>query len=149
MLLFVYGTLRKGCSNHYLLDGATFLGDGKTVDRFYMVGRLNFELDEFEDGRYPPRQLLFPYIFKDALRDSKECVQITGELYEVSDELCAEIDKHEGHPDIYKRTEIDVIAENRQCRAVGYILESPEIRAEIDNNLNLFISIGSGDWQKG
>jgi gamma-glutamylaminecyclotransferase len=149
MLLFVYGTLRKGFSNHYLLDGATFVGDGKTVDNFYMVGRLNFELDEFEDGRSPPRQLLFPYIFKEELRDDVVCVQITGELYEVSDGLCVEIDKHEGHPGIYKRTEIDVIVENRQFRAATYILESPEIKAEISDNLNLFVPIGSGDWRKG
>jgi gamma-glutamylcyclotransferase (GGCT)/AIG2-like uncharacterized protein YtfP len=149
MLLFVYGTLRKGFSNHYLLDGATFLGDGKTVDTFYMVGRLNFELDEFEDGRSPPRQLLFPYIFKGSLRADQVCAHIIGELYEISNEVFVEIDKHEGHPDIYKRTEIDVIVENKLYRVATYILESPEIKAEISDILNLFVPISSGDWQKG
>jgi gamma-glutamylcyclotransferase (GGCT)/AIG2-like uncharacterized protein YtfP len=149
MLLFVYGTLRKGFINNYLLDSATFIGDGKTIDTFYMVGHLNFELDEFEDGRSPPRQLLFPYIFKDNLKSGQELVHITGELYEVSNELCIEIDKHEGHPDIYKRTEIDVIVKNKLYSVAAYILESLEIKAEIKNNLNLFVPINDGNWRKG
>jgi gamma-glutamylcyclotransferase (GGCT)/AIG2-like uncharacterized protein YtfP len=149
MLLFVYGTLRKGFINNYLLDSATFIGDGKTIDIFYMVGRLNFELDEFEDGRSPPRQLLFPYIFKDKLRLGQERVQIIGELYEISNELCIEIDNHEGHPIIYKRTEIDVIVKNTLYRVEAYILESLDIKAEIKNNLNLFVPIINGDWKMG
>lgn len=148
MLLFVYGTLRKGFHNHNLLDNAKFIGMGISVDKFYMIGRLNFELDEFEDGRSPPRQLLFPYIFTDNLRVEQLSNHIYGELYEISEELLMSIDEHEGHPNIYKRIEESVRIDSTEYKAMIYVLESAEIKEEIRENTNLFVPILSGDWTR-
>lgn len=37
-LVFVYGTLRKGQRNHYLLDRSKFLGMAKTKKRYALYG---------------------------------------------------------------------------------------------------------------
>ena len=39
-LIFVYGTLKRGCSNHHFLSGQTFVGEARTVPgfRLYALG---------------------------------------------------------------------------------------------------------------
>ncbi|MBD3793206.1 MAG: gamma-glutamylcyclotransferase [Campylobacterales bacterium] len=37
MTLFVYGTLKKGFENHHFLDGAKFLGEATTKEKYPMV----------------------------------------------------------------------------------------------------------------
>jgi gamma-glutamylaminecyclotransferase len=39
--LFVYGSLRKGCENHHLIDGARPLGTGTIAASFYVNGSLS------------------------------------------------------------------------------------------------------------
>jgi len=83
--VFVYGTLKRGYSNHALLQGCGYLGVAQTVDKFAM----------YERG--------IPYVSK---QENK--TQIIGELYLV-DELCLNnLDMLEGHPDWYKRELINV-----------------------------------------
>jgi gamma-glutamylcyclotransferase (GGCT)/AIG2-like uncharacterized protein YtfP len=36
-LVFVYGTLRRGGSNHFRMDGAEFVGVGRIVGRMYRI----------------------------------------------------------------------------------------------------------------
>lgn len=152
MLLFVYGSLRKGFHNHDYLNEATFINSASTSDEFYMVGRLNFKLDEFEDGRSPPRMLLFPYIFKpDNDDDTLPKTTVYGELYKISDDTLNKIDSHEGHPDIYKRGTINIITDlGEYTEAYTYILESQELKDEIlaDKKHTRFIPILNGDWSK-
>ena len=148
MLLFVYGSLRKGFHNNNLLKDSKFISKGETFEKYYMVGRLNHELDPFEDGRfpYPPRKFLFPYVFCDRLRQDFKANKIQGELYEVSESLLEELDKHEGHPTIYKRTSVFACLPNGvNVESYMYLLESASIQLEIINNPQLLVQV-NGDW---
>ncbi len=152
MILFVYGTLMEGYPNHALLADSKFIGYGLTVDSYFMTGRLNTELDEFEDGRqfsYPPRKLLFPYIYKTNKQHSYSILQtkVYGEIYEIDQKCIDQLDKHEGHPFIYKRCIIPVQMNDSVIDSNVYILENTEIIDEIIQNKNLFIPILNGDWK--
>lgn len=72
LLLFVYGTLRRGESHHDELRGAIFLGVARTARR-YAVRQV--------DG--------FPALLNGA-------VEIAGELFDVGDDLLARLDVFEG-----------------------------------------------------
>ena len=61
-LVFVYGTLRKGQWNHYLLDRSKFLGMAKTKKRYALYG----------DG--------VPFLSR-----TRAVSQVTGEVYSVDD----------------------------------------------------------------
>jgi gamma-glutamylaminecyclotransferase len=149
-LLFVYGSLRKGFHNHALLNSAKFIGDAITVDNYYMVGRLNHELDPFEDGRtfdYPRRQLLHPYIFTDNIRDDMISTKIIGEVYSIPNHIIKELDLHEGHPTIYRRSIIEVYMNNKKMYANVYLLMDSIIKSDIQSNKYLYIPI-EGDWKE-
>ncbi|MFA7327117.1 MAG: gamma-glutamylcyclotransferase family protein [Candidatus Kapaibacterium sp.] len=78
--VFVYGTLRKGCTNHRLLEDIDFVdAECKGIERFWKVG------------------YSFPFA-----RHNKES-KIYGELYSVDKETLARLDLLEGHPSFYKR----------------------------------------------
>jgi len=40
-MIFVYGSLRRGCANHHLLEGAEFVGPGTIEASLYMRGDLS------------------------------------------------------------------------------------------------------------
>jgi gamma-glutamylcyclotransferase (GGCT)/AIG2-like uncharacterized protein YtfP len=87
-LVFVYGTLKKGFSNHRLLSGAEFLGPAQTVQKFAM----------YTTGT--------PIVLKE------EAVSpIFGELYRVDEKILAALDSLEGHPDWYRREEVEVLVD--------------------------------------
>lgn len=71
-LVFVYGTLRRGGSNHFRLAGAEFVTVGTITGRMY---RINW----------------YPGLVLDAAGD-----EIHGEVYSVESELLAELDIFEG-----------------------------------------------------
>lgn len=83
-LVAVYGTLKSGFRNDYHLDGATFVDWGFTQERHRLViSGLPFLIegtDDFERG---------------------ENVEV--EIYSVSSETLARLDRLEGHPHFYKR----------------------------------------------
>lgn len=96
--VFVYGTLKKGFSNHRFLRDAVFVGDGWTVKSYALY------LDEY------------PGVYQ-----GTPVSRVRGEVYEVDRGLLARLDALEGHPVLYRREEIDVLLDDgRTVRAWIY-----------------------------
>lgn len=85
MLLFLYGTLKKGRGNHYYVRDSEYIGDAFTDNNYAL----------FVSG--------LPYMVKRA--GSKG---VKGEVYDVDAVTLKYIDQLEGHPDFYRRTKITV-----------------------------------------
>ena len=100
--VFVYGTLRKGYWNHSLLENSKFLGKAITKEKYSL----------FADG--------IPYVVKIPK------TQIIGELYEVDKETLERLDRLEGHPDFYKREEIEVLLDEKPMKAWIYFYPHPK-----------------------
>lgn len=97
--IFVYGTLKKGFSNHWLLEDQEFIGKAETTLDYVMLGQgipYVYESDKAYRG-----DVGYPL---ELVKGSK----IKGELYKVSDEALARIDQLEGHPRWYCRKQINV-----------------------------------------
>lgn len=84
--VFVYGTLKQGCRNHYLLTDAAFVGEVWTKPKCLM----------YDCGRFP------------ALVESEQGQRVFGELYEVAPPLLAQLDLLEEVPNQYKRSTIEL-----------------------------------------
>lgn len=100
MKIFVYGTLRKGMRNHdqYLKDKSVYIGKGYVKGELYRVA----------EETYP------------ALRPGLEV--ITGEIYEVEDEVAVKIDELEGYVfnrsnNLYNKVSMDVFDEEGQLHS--------------------------------
>jgi gamma-glutamylaminecyclotransferase len=96
VVLFVYGTLKRGQPAHRLLAGQAFLGPAVTAPRYRLV----------DLGPYPG-----------LVRDDASGLTVCGELWEVSDCCVAELDDYEGCPDQYAREPIDVPGSDRRVEA--------------------------------
>jgi gamma-glutamylcyclotransferase (GGCT)/AIG2-like uncharacterized protein YtfP len=83
--VFVYGTLKSGFSNHYLLMGCEFVGAAATVPTYKMI----------ENG--------FPVILPDP-----KGKPLAGEIYIVDDDTLARLDQQEREGTSYDRQLIDV-----------------------------------------
>jgi gamma-glutamylaminecyclotransferase len=98
--LFVYGTLMKGFSNHFLIKNCKFIGLAQTVDKYGMfIGAYPFVNSEVHQS------------------------VITGEVYEVSDEVTLfNLDELEGHPTVYERipTQVTLMETNELLNAEIY-----------------------------
>lgn len=103
--VFVYGTLRKGYRNHDVLRGAKFLGNYDTGPGY----------TKFEMG--------LPYLIKDGEGPGCE-----GEVYEVSDLMLKMLDRFEGSPDWYVRTEIKVFSLDKDLGIMAYTYLMPKER---------------------
>jgi gamma-glutamylaminecyclotransferase len=88
--VFVYGTLKSGFSNHYLLEGCEFFGCAATVPTYKMI----------ENG--------FPVIMPDP-----EGKPLAGEIYTVDNETLARLDQLEREGSSYDRKLIDVPCRRR------------------------------------
>ena len=92
VLLFVYGTLLQGFSNHQVIEGSTFVGPAVTENQFTM----------YSNGYYPAITKIERY-------------HVIGEVYEIDSETFKNCDFLEGynekHPEkgLYDREQIDVI----------------------------------------
>ena len=80
MLVFTYGTLKRGGHNHHYLQNATYVG---TIT-------LPFKGRMFDVG--------FPVLMK-----SRSTVKVEGELYEVDRETFDRLDRLEGQGHMYMR----------------------------------------------
>lgn len=80
MLVFVYGTLRRGESNHHFMDGAEFVAEATTEPEFTMV----------TFGGYP------------AILEGG-ATAIAGEVYRITLPILARLDLLEEVPELYRR----------------------------------------------
>lgn len=99
-LIFVYGTLKRGGSNHLYLRGQTFLGEARTVPGFRLYG-----LDGFPGMIAQPSD-----------RDG-----VTGEVWSVTAEALKHIDGLEGTAEgMYHRMPVPLLAPFAEQVVEGY-----------------------------
>jgi gamma-glutamylcyclotransferase (GGCT)/AIG2-like uncharacterized protein YtfP len=87
-LVFVYGTLMRGRGNHGFLHGARFLGAGR------VEGLALYDVTPYYPG---------------AVRE--EGGAVLGEVYEVDEEMLADLDRLEGNGILYRRERFPVALE--------------------------------------
>lgn len=111
-LLFVYGTLKRGCSNHPFLAGARFLGDARTVGGFRL----------YRLGEYPGM-----------VKVPEDRDGVFGEVWSVSPEMLTAIDDLEGLDlGLYRREAIQLDPPFAHDVVQTYIYAHPvEGRAEV------------------
>lgn len=89
-LLFVYGTLKRGCSNHAFLADQQFLGLARTPPGYRL----------FDLGGYPGIAMV---------ADDRDGV--VGEVWSVNTEALDRLDRFEGvHEGLYRRDAIPLLA---------------------------------------
>lgn len=91
--VFVYGTLKKGGSNHHYLATAKFLGKASTMSKWAMIG----------EG------MPYPYLLQPSSVSGKE---IQGEVYEVDATTLQNLNVLEGVPYHYKQSMIGIKMED-------------------------------------
>jgi gamma-glutamylcyclotransferase (GGCT)/AIG2-like uncharacterized protein YtfP len=79
-LVFVYGTLRRGGSNHYMLENSDFVGSHETEPRYTM----------FRLGQFPAVV-------------ARGVTSIIGEIYRIEDEVFSLLDELECFPHVFSR----------------------------------------------
>jgi len=89
MLVFVYGTLKKGKRLHGWMEDIEFISEGFTA----------------EVNLYLPNEL-FPYPF--CKRSDGQCDGVYGEVYTCDEHQLAMLDRVEGYPSLYTRERIRV-----------------------------------------
>jgi hypothetical protein len=131
-LLFTYGTLRQGESNSYILrNNSSYLGTVKTVDKFIMVTT--------DEGSFP--YLILPEYWPEK---EEKAIQITGDIYSITQEGISECDRLEGHPLWYIRTCIQCISKTLKINTVqAYILTRESWENMSKDNLIII----NGDWK--
>ncbi len=104
-LIFVYGTLRSGHSNHHLLKDANSYGVGNTLEDYAMYLISGYPYVTSKEPRYP----------------------IVGELFGIDDNTLSMLDKMEGHPRYYERKEVPVTVGDKQYTAWMYFKDPPGV----------------------
>ncbi len=108
-LVFVYGSLRLGFHNHALLETSGYLGDFTTSPSYTM----------YDMGEFP------------AVAEGGSTA-IYGEVYKVSGDVLALLDKLEGHPEWYCRS---LITTDYGDSYIYLIQENPELSTEIKGGI--------------
>lgn len=98
-LVFVYGTLKKGYSNHHYLHGQTFIQEAETLPNYRL----------WDCGRYP------------CMVEDKKGNSIQGEVWEVDEHCLRAMDRLEGVPFLYRRDVIKL--ENFHKPVIGYLFQ--------------------------
>ena len=97
-IVFVYGTLKEGYGNHYLLEKSIKVSKAVTMEKYGM----------YESG--------IPFVIKD-----EDKTTVKGEVYLVDSPTFTNLDILEGHPSVYKREKIKVLLDdNRKTTAWIY-----------------------------
>lgn len=110
MKVFVYGTLKKGYGLHHAIQHCEYLGKARTSNDFTMY-----------HGAYP-------YLVKQKGRGA------VGEVYEVDEYTLRNLDRIEGHPTFYERTEITVDLEGSEIPVYAYLIPKDRL---INNDLQI------------
>jgi gamma-glutamylaminecyclotransferase len=120
-LLAVYGTLRKGYANNYLLNGSKFIGSFETAEKF------------------PHKKTSIPYVAN--WPGYGEYIPI--ELYELKNEAqLSQIDILEGHPNWYKRELTQIYCNNSHKVYEAWLYFNDDAffdEADIDNFNQLYV----------
>ena len=95
--VFVYGTLRSGFNNHFIMKPTVMIGDGETKNKYAL----------YESG--------IPYLVED-----EQVSKIKGEVYFVDQTTFEILDTLEGHPSWYERKLIPVIVNGKEYTAWTY-----------------------------
>ncbi len=117
----VYGSLRRGFGLHDAIRGSKFLGAGETEAIWKMV----------DLGAYPA---VIPEVDKPQ--------KVVVEVYEVDDETLASLDRIEGHPSYYYRSEFRVDIGDKNLKAWIYYL------SDGNDYMGSEVVVDSGDWLK-
>lgn len=112
--VFVYGTLKKGFGNHRYLESSKFLGRVQVRGNMYSLGG-------------------FPVV----VLTGKGTVH--GEIYEVSKETLANLDRLEGYPSFYNRKQ--VVTSNGMLAWV-YHMSNEKVKDHYPNSP----PVKGGDW---
>jgi gamma-glutamylaminecyclotransferase len=104
-LIFVYGTLKQGCSNHGFLAGQKLVGTARTVPGFVL-----YELDG-----YPGMVLRI-----------ESPASVTGEVWSVVAECLERLDELEGTAQgLYRRVPVPLVGPFIDQRVEGYLYLQP------------------------
>lgn len=103
MLLFVYGTLKRGERNHRLLADQRFVGAAATAPGYRL----------FDLGPYP------------AMAADADSGPVRGELFSVSACAADELDDFEGVPDLFDRRRVE-LADGATAWAYLYVRPIPD-----------------------
>ena len=99
-LLFVYGTLKRGCSNHGQLAGQTFVGVARTPPGYRL----------YDLGGYPG-----------IVAEANDRDGVVGEIWSVDDDALARLDRFEGvHEGLYRRAPLPLLAPFADKRVDAY-----------------------------
>lgn len=100
-VVFVYGTLKRGQSNHALLARQTFLGEARTGP-----GVTLYSLGEFPG----------------MVRDPYDTAGVVGEIWSVDANCLARLDEFEGVPEgLYERVRIALLPPHQAIAAQAYL----------------------------
>ncbi len=106
--LFVYGSLKRGFSNHHYLHGQQFLSEVKTAPCYRM----------YDYGGYPA-----------AVCVTENGLRIQGELWEIDENCLLRIDQLEAvDENLYQRARADLVEPHHQWDDVVIYLYQQEIR---------------------
>lgn len=127
----VYGTLKKGGSNNYLLNSSKFIGKGKTSNRYRMHGNS------------------IPFVNRPI--DNANGHNITIEIYEVDTYTLGRVDTLESHPSWYKREEIPVQINGETVSAWLYFNPKKKTKEEkyLSNFKNKKTFYGYNSYNRG
>ena len=103
--VFVYGTLKRGGSNHRFLAGQNFIGPARTVPGYTL----------YSLGDYPGM-----------VREPGAIAGVTGELWSVDANCLAELDRLEGLDEgLYERAEVQIAPNLFAATAQSYLYLRP------------------------
>lgn len=117
ILVFVYGSLKQGFSNHGCLKGADFYKEAKIKDAVM-----------YDLGPFP------------GVVDGEG--EVKGELYRATEAVMARLDRLEGHPNFYCRKKVPIVGEDYV--AWTYFLSDRTIQGLTEKYKQI---VPDGDWK--
>lgn len=95
MLVFVYGTLKRGYYNNHLLESSKYVGDGFTLEKFCMI-----------NAGCPVIQA----------RPGEQNYPVAGEVWDIgkNEEVLAELDRLESEGRVYDRIAVPVFVPSKK-----------------------------------